>query len=123
MSAELRAKKGLNPLLCSRTLDQAHHLGVFSSGKSDIVVLLIDNPRSCVCCYWSSRNEIFKWTVLSLSVLFFVVTGIQYWITGYLVEVIGSPRQTVGLAFVMISATAPTGGVLFGGWLIDRLGG
>lgn len=61
--------------------------------------------------------------MLNLTVLFFVVTGIQYWVKAFLEEVIGSDGSVVGIAFVFVSATAPTGGVIFGGWLIDRLGG
>jgi len=35
------------------------------------------------------RNGVYVWTVCALTSLFFVVTGIQFWITPYLVEDVG----------------------------------
>eukprot|EP00474_Spongospora_subterranea_P010444 CRZ10902.1 hypothetical protein [Spongospora subterranea] len=68
-------------------------------------------------------NGVFLWTTCNLTVLFFVVTGIQYWISLYLKEVCHTDVIQTGVAFIAISATAPTAGVLFGGWLIDYIGG
>lgn len=75
---------------------------------------------------WS--RPIYVWTVFSLSALYFVVTGIQYWITPYLVEALGTRTHwwadislclgadlgVVGGAFVVCSLTAPTAGVVIG---------
>jgi hypothetical protein len=99
------------------------------------------------------RNRVFVWTVLGLSALFFVVTGIQFWVTPYLVlgmfrlffshalkgsspcsndgcggcigwlSDLGENVGYVGLAFIFASATGPTVGVLFGGYVVDRAGG
>ncbi|XXQ30859.1 Major facilitator superfamily (MFS) profile domain-containing protein [Plasmodiophora brassicae] len=68
-------------------------------------------------------NGVFVWTTVNLSILYFVVTGIQFWITVYLTEVVHADPVQTGLAFVAISATGPTGGVVFGGWMTDLMGG
>lgn len=68
-------------------------------------------------------NPIYVLIVATLSALYFVVTGIQFWITPYLVDEIGADIGLVGISFVICSATGPTLGVVFGGWLIDHIGG
>jgi MFS family permease len=88
---------------------------------------------------------------LALCSLFFVVAGIQFWyapfccccyhdfaisilviifisflsrrITPYLVSVLKVDLTVVVFGFTITSATAPIFGVLFGGWMVDRLGG
>jgi hypothetical protein len=70
-----------------------------------------------------TRNGVYLWTTLGLSALFFVVTGIQFWVTPYLVIDLGQDVGNVGLAFIFASATGPTCGVLFGGYLVDKFGG
>ena len=69
------------------------------------------------------KNKVFVLTVLGLAALYFVVTGIQFWITQYLVLDLGGDVGVVGAWFVFCSATGPTAGVIVGGQLIDRWGG
>ena len=61
--------------------------------------------------------------VFALSGLYFIVTGIQFWATIYMVEKVGANPLTVKTGFVLTSITGPLIGVFFGGWLIDKLGG
>ena len=65
----------------------------------------------------------FTATVLSLSALYFVVTSVQFWATDYLIN---GPNKysahTVMLCFIVTSATGPIAGVLFGGWVVDKIG-
>ena len=58
-----------------------------------------------------------------LCALYFVVTGVQFWMTIYLVKVIKADYGAVLGAFAATSATGPVIGVVFGGWFIDRVGG
>ncbi len=44
-------------------------------------------------------------------------------ITQYCVDYLGTSIGTVGVAFILVSATGPVLGVLFGGWYTDKLGG
>ena len=69
------------------------------------------------------HNGVYAYTVLSLSALFFVVTGIQVWVTSYIVVVIGKKQADVTPAFGVTSITAPILGVFAGGTFIDKIGG
>jgi hypothetical protein len=89
---------------------------------------VVDNHVPADCTRYDKvllllRNHVFVYTVLGLTALFFVVTGIQFWATPYLVLDLGQPVGYVGLAFIVASATGPTCGVLFGGYVVDRNGG
>ena len=55
--------------------------------------------------------------------IYFIVTGIQFWITKYLIEILSVEPIIVNIIFSIISITAPLSGVLFGGTLSDRYGG
>jgi MFS family permease len=69
------------------------------------------------------KSPLYMLLTLALCGLYFTVTGIQYWITDYLEQVIGAPKDKVLTAFAITSCTAPAMGVVFGGWLVDRMGG
>jgi len=58
-----------------------------------------------------------------MTCLYFVVTGVQYWVPSYMLVAINNSTEIVNLSFIICAGTAPTSGVFFGGWLIDRLGG
>eukprot|EP00744_Colponema_vietnamica_P005024 GILI01007410.1.p1 GENE.GILI01007410.1~~GILI01007410.1.p1 ORF type:complete len:579 (+),score=197.95 GILI01007410.1:84-1820(+) len=68
-------------------------------------------------------NKIFMCTVFSLCSLFFVVTGIQFWITEYLLRFIVHDKPVVLAVFAAVAATGPTVGVFMGGFIVDRMGG
>ena len=69
------------------------------------------------------QTKLFVVNTVGLSFLFFVVTGMQFWVTEYLLVVVNANFATILISFSITSATAPTAGVIFGGWVIDRLGG
>ena len=54
-------------------------------------------------------------TGITITSLYFVVTGIQYWITYYLQTVIGADVDKVYILYALSSITGPTLGVLVGG--------
>ncbi|CAD8132969.1 unnamed protein product [Paramecium octaurelia] len=68
-------------------------------------------------------NPIFVFSMLSLSSLFFVVTGVQFWITDYLRNVLLMPHEVVFKSFLIISLTAPLTGVYLGGLVLQNFGG
>eukprot|EP01134_Creolimax_fragrantissima_P001562 CFRG1562T1 len=75
-----------------------------------------------------AHSGVYMCTVLALTSLYFVVTGIQLWVTSYLCKYIepmygGFTKSDVVYGFAGISASAPILGVLFGGWFTDRIGG
>lgn len=69
------------------------------------------------------NSALYMRLVFALSGLYFIVTGIQFWATIYMVEKVGADPLTVKSGFVLTSITGPLIGVFFGGWLIDKLGG
>lgn len=73
--------------------------------------------RELSSCY------IYIWLTLTLSILYFVVTGIQFWVTDYLVTELGADHATVVMMFAICAVTGPVCGLMFGGWFIDRIGG
>jgi MFS family permease len=55
--------------------------------------------------------------------MFFIVTGIQFWITSYLIDILGNNPIQVVVMFSIVSITAPLAGVLIGGTFADKYGG
>ena len=55
--------------------------------------------------------------------IYFIVTGIQFWMTKYLIEILEAEPLLVNIIFSVISITAPLFGVLVGGAFSDKYGG
>ena len=60
---------------------------------------------------------------LGLCSIYFIVTGIQFWMTKYLIEILEAEPLLVNIIFSIISITAPLFGVLVGGAFSDKYGG
>jgi hypothetical protein len=69
------------------------------------------------------KCEIYIYMSFGLAALYFVVTGVQFWVTTYFTQVLDVPRRSVLIAFTATSVTAPVLGVIGSGWVIDKLGG
>ncbi len=138
----------LSILRRSREFDQEEH-GLFESMMEGFWAVMAGVSESFVLL----RLPVYVFVVLCMSALYFVVTGVQFWGTAYMMVALGAPQvitaaatkkccfavflftisishhfsyflqYEANLLFVATSATAPILGVLFGGWLIDRLGG
>ncbi|KAF4658994.1 hypothetical protein FOZ61_005081 [Perkinsus olseni] len=70
-----------------------------------------------------ASRSLFVCMTFALCALYFVVTGIQYWVMQYCMVIFHVSRIAVVLFFTVVSSTAPTLGVWFGGWSCDKLGG
>ena len=68
-------------------------------------------------------NKKYIFTMLGISCMYFVVTGIQFWISDYMQEVMNIPSNRVYIIFALVCISAPTSGVLLGGFFIQYLGG
>ena len=68
-------------------------------------------------------NKKYIFTMVGISCMLFVVTGIQFWISDYMQEVMNIPSSKVYIIFSVVCITAPTLGVLSGGIFIQYLGG
>jgi len=65
-------------------------------------------------------NWIFLFTTLTLCSLYFVVTGIQFWMTAYCIKVLDADPGLVTVAYSLVSITAPIPGAAMGGYLADK---
>ena len=68
-------------------------------------------------------NSVFMSLCLSLTFLYFIVTGIQYWTPDYLMNVLDVPHDQAVTYFSITSFTAPVGGVIIGGIMTSAYGG
>ena len=55
--------------------------------------------------------------------MFFVVTGIQFWFTDYMITVMRMNKVTVFYLFATVSITGPVFGIILGGQVTKILGG
>ena len=67
---------------------------------------------------------------LTMSVILFVSTGIQFWLTDYFINVLNFDQGKVNIAYAVISITGPTSGCGFGnfifywgGFVLNKKGG
>lgn len=68
-------------------------------------------------------NFNFMILLLSLTGVYYVTTGIQFWITDYFVTVLGCTRNEAFTTFAICALTGPVLGVLVGGYIFNLLGG
>lgn len=60
---------------------------------------------------------------LALTAIYFIVTGIQYWVSDYMITELKLPEQEVFITFAIVSITGPVLGVVVGGNVTTWLGG
>lgn len=65
-------------------------------------------------------NKSYLFLTLALALLYFIITGIQFWITDYLQSVLQIEPTRVFPFFSFTCVTAPTLGVVVGGSIIHR---
>lgn len=68
-------------------------------------------------------NPYFLLLCISLTGLYYIITGIQYWVTDYLIYELGVDETKVFISFSAISITGPVFGVIVGGNITTCLGG
>ena len=69
-------------------------------------------------------EPLFICSILTLSILFFIVTCVQYWTSDYMLIALEVENETKRLyAFSIVCLTSPTCGLLIGGYIVDYLGG
>lgn len=61
--------------------------------------------------------------MLSITALFIVSTGIQFWCTDFFINVLELPQKQAFQNYAICGAVAPIVGVLLSGFIFDRIGG
>lgn len=59
----------------------------------------------------------------SVTLLYFVVTGIQFWFSDFLITVMNLEKNVVFTLFAFVSISGPVVGVILGGYISSKLGG
>ena len=69
-------------------------------------------------------EPLFIFCMLTLSVIYFIATCVQYWASDYIEHGLGVKDQHQQLyAFIIVCSTSPTLGLIIGGFIVDKLGG
>ena len=68
-------------------------------------------------------NWVFLFVTFSLCSVFFVVTGIQFWSSAYMIKILHADKTVVMLVFTGCCLTGPIVGVTVGSYLSDANGG
>jgi MFS transporter, Spinster family, sphingosine-1-phosphate transporter len=68
-------------------------------------------------------NKIYTFTMLTICCLLFIITGIEFWISDYMKVIMEINERKVYITFAIVCITAPTLGVLSGGYITEQLGG
>jgi hypothetical protein len=65
----------------------------------------------------------FVFIMLTMSCLYFTLTGFQFWIPDYMKNVIGIDEKTVFFSYTICCITGPSAGIVTGGVITHYLGG
>ena len=69
-------------------------------------------------------EPLFICCVLTISILFFTLTCVQYWSSDYMLDALGVEDEKKRLyCFSFVCLTSPTLGLIIGGYIIDKIGG
>ena len=69
------------------------------------------------------KNKSYISTMFGISCSLFVITGMQFWVSDYMQEVIHFESTEAYIIYAIVSISAPTLGVLTGGFLVQYFGG
>lgn len=92
-------------------------------GETVDIISITQNKKLLKRIYQLLSNKIYVFTIISISACYFVVTGVQFWATDYLLNVLNVKGPTVFTAYATTVLTAPTLGVAGGGYIIHKSGG
>jgi len=97
-----------------------------SKGRKDARMDVVETSNLknyCNQVYEVMSNPLYITTTMALCSIYFIVTGIQFWMTNYLIDILGNDPILVIVIFSIVSITAPLGGVIVGGTFADAYGG
>jgi sugar phosphate permease len=68
-------------------------------------------------------NKYYRAILAAMTLLFFIITGVQYWLTDYMINYLHFEESTVFISYAIICVTGPVLGVAVGGSIITKFGG
>jgi len=69
------------------------------------------------------KVRVFMLCVIALSIIFFISTVVQYWVSDYMKKELKLDADTILIAFVVTCVTGPTLGIIIGGCVVHKFGG
>ena len=82
-----------------------------------------DSLSTCQSLKIILKNKVFVFLTLATSCLYFIITGIQFWITDYMLIVLKIDQSKAFITFSVIWVTAPWFGIITGGVITHNMGG
>ena len=73
-------------------------------------------------CYILTTFD-FMGILVTLTTLYLIISGIQYWITDYVQSVLGHSKEQAFMIYILVGALGPVLGVAFSGVIFDKIGG
>ena len=115
-------------IFCSKQLEITSQTEIKEAKNSDVPVdNSPDSPGKKLQTISHFRvlitNYMYVLGVCTNCVAFFVVFGLQFWGTLYIINILDSDPTTAMIAYSCITITAPFLGVFLGGFISDRCGG
>lgn len=69
------------------------------------------------------KEKVYVFAVIAVAILNFISTAIQYWVSDHLKKVMKFDEDQIFICFVITCVTAPTLGVISGGYIVQKFGG
>lgn len=66
------------------------------------------------------KSKMYLVGTLTMSIILFVSTGIQFWLTDYFINVLHFERERVNIAYAIVSITGPTSGCGYGTFFLTK---
>ena len=83
----------------------------------------VGNYSTCQqLCYILTKCDYLN-VLICLTALYLIMSGIQYWITDYVISVLGHTKETAFMIYIFVGALGPILGVACSGCVFDRIGG
>lgn len=85
----------------------------------------LNNIDQTFCARMKSlaTNKTYILLVSSITMLYYIITGIQYWASDYMIRIMKKEKTVVFVWFGILSITSPVLGVVVGGKIVTCLGG
>ena len=61
--------------------------------------------------------------MLSLTCLFYIIAGIQFWMTLYIINIVGCSILKVNIGFIIVGISGPSLGAVASGYFANWIGG
>lgn len=68
------------------------------------------------------KSKMYLVGTLTMSIILFVSTGVQFWLTDYFINVLKFEREMVNIAYGIVSLTGPTSGCAYGNYFLTQVG-